>query len=214
MVGSFRGSAEHQKVPENDPDTVGGAVHCAECRTVLDGSRERVVTEGGTFCRACFDRLTAHLQQAFAAQGEGIAYPAAAVGGLLGGAAGSLVWWGFTVLTKISFGLVAVVIGVAVGRGILFASGNRRHLNLQILSAVIATLSFFYATFLVNRTFLARAYEKMGQSLSVPLVPGPAFFLRVVSAHFDVMQFVFLAIVVFEAWRIPAPVRFVPRQPA
>jgi hypothetical protein len=201
-------------VAEDEPDPVGAETRCAECHSVLDESQDRVVTEGGTFCRPCFDRLTAQLQQAYAVQGEDIPYPAAAVGGLLGGAAGALAWWGFTVVTNISFGLVAVVIGVGVGRGIVYLSGNRRHLNLQILSAVIASLSFFYATFLVNRTFIARAFGKTGQSPSIPLMPDPALFLRVVSAHFDVMQVVFLAIVVYEAWRIPAPVRFPARRPA
>jgi hypothetical protein len=125
---------------------------------------------------------------------------------VLGGAAGAAVWWGFTVVTNIAFGLVAVVIGVAVGKGVILFSGGKRHVNLQFLSVVVSIVAFFYATFLVNRTFIERAFAKRGETLIIPLLPEPDQFFRVVRAGFDIMDLVFLAIVVWEAWRIPAPI--------
>ena len=102
---------------DNETESTAGQqdeVRCAECSTTLGEEQEREVTDDGTFCRPCFNNLTAQLQQVVAAQGQEINYPMAMVGGLGGGAVGVLVWWGFTVVTSIAFGLIAVVIGIAV----------------------------------------------------------------------------------------------------
>ena len=143
------------------------------------------------------------------AQGQDVNYPAAALGGLAGAVAGVLAWWGFTVLTSVAFGLVAIVIGVAVGKGVVMASGNKRHRNLQALSLLVSMAAFFYASYLVNRTFIQRAYAEKGEAVALPLLPEPGLFLAVVSGGFGVMDLVFLAIVGYEAWKIPAPLAIV-----
>jgi len=99
-----------------------------------------------------------------------------------------------------------VVIGFTVGKGVVILSGHKRARGLQILSAVISTLSFFYATYLVNRTFILRAYAEEGEELVIPLIPSLDMFFNVARAGFGIMDVVFLAIVVYEAWKIPAPV--------
>jgi hypothetical protein len=178
---------------------------CAECETPLAEGQDRETTENGTFCRPCFNNLTSQLRQALDAQGRDVNYTQALVGGLLGGAAGVLVWWGFTVFTKVAFGLVAVVIGFTVGKGIVLLSGGKRSRSLQGLSVAIALLAYVYASYLVTRTFLLA--QVAAQGLTLPLVPGPELLLRVVQAGFSIMDLVFAAIVVYEAWKIPAPLR-------
>ena len=173
---------------------------CAECGTLLAEGQERVVTDGGVFCRTCFASLRGQVEQAIATQGTDINYPAAAVGAVLGGLAGALVWWGFTVTTKYSFGLVAIVIGIAVGKGAMLFAGGRRSRGLQGLCVAVAALAFFYASYLVNRTVISRE-----GGVELPLVPGLGLLVRVVSLGFGVFDLVFLAIVLWEAWRIPAP---------
>jgi hypothetical protein len=182
------------------------AVRCAECGTVLQEGQDREVTEGGVFCRPCFEGLSTQLHQVLDAQGQDVDYGKAVAGGLAGAALGVLAWWGFTVLTHIAFGLVAVVIGVAVGKGVVMGSGNKRHRNLQALSAAISAAGFVYATYLVNRTFIHKAYAERGEPITLPLLPPPELFFRVVTVGFGVMDLVFLAIVLYEAWKIPAPV--------
>jgi len=194
---------------EGRSEPEGGEVRCAECGTVLPPGQDREATDGGVFCRSCFTSLTAQLQQIVEGQGQDISYGAAIAGGLAGAALGALAWWGFTVLTHIAFGLVAVVIGVAVGKGVVMASGSKHHRNLQVLSAAISVAGYAYATYLVNRTFIYKAYAESGEAVALPLLPGPDLFFRVVAAGFDVMDVVFLAIVVWEAWRIPAPLELV-----
>ena len=182
-------------------------VRCAECGTTFGEGQEREVTDDGTFCRPCFNNLTAQLQQVVAAQGQQINYPMAMMGGLAGGAAGVLVWWGFTVVTNIAFGLIAVVIGVAVGKGIVLLSGNKRHLNLQVMSVVISALGFVYASYLVNRTFINPSLVEQEDGFVLPVIPDFALLTEVVRLDFGIIDLVFLAIVAFQAWKIPAPVR-------
>ncbi len=182
-------------------------VRCSECGTVLTEGQDRQQTEDAVFCRPCFNNLTAQVQEAVAAQTRDINYPMALVGGLTGGAVGVVAWWGFTVVTNIAFGLVAIVIGLAVAKGIVILSGDKRGLNLQIMSVVISTLGFFYASYLVNRTFINRAYAEQGQDMMLPWVPSPELAFEVLKLGFGVMDLVFLAIVVYEAWKIPAPIQ-------
>jgi hypothetical protein len=192
---------------DHGTDAEPEAVKCAECGTLLSEGQDRETTDDSVFCRPCFNNLTAQLQQAVAIQGQDINYSMAAVGGLLGAAIGVLVWWGFTVVTNIAFGLVAVVIGIAVGKGVLMLSGNKRSQGLQITSVIIATLGFVYASYLVNRTFVQKALAEEGQDVVLPWIPNPEMLIWVLQLGFSFMDVVFLAIVVYQAWKIPAPMR-------
>ena len=180
---------------------------CAECGTTLAEGQEREVTGNGTFCRACFERLREQLRQAVEAQQRDVPWMRAVLGGLAGAALGVLAWWGFTIVTEIAFGLIAVGIGIAVGKGIVLASGQKRSQALQVLSVAISVAAFTYASYLVNRTFLQRAFAAQGTPGTLPFLPGPQLFFNVVKVGFGVMDVVFLAIVVYEAWKIPAPAR-------
>jgi hypothetical protein len=190
--------------PTNPPEA-----RCLQCGAAIDDPTEAVATEDGVFCARCFAALRSQLEQAVRAQSTDINYPVAALGGILGGAVGALIWWGFTVVTKISFGLVAVVIGLAVGHGVVRFAGKRSR-SLQMLSVTIAAIAYFYGQFLVNRTlFLRYARENLpdGDAIAIPLLPNPDVFFEMVSAGFGLFDLIFLAIVVFEAWRIPGPIR-------
>ena len=186
-----------------EPETI----RCSECNSALTEGQDRETTEDAVFCRPCFNNLTAQLHQAVEVQGQEINYSMAAVGGLAGAAVGVLVWWGFTVVTNISFGLVAVVIGFAVGKGVVMLSGDKRSQGLQITSVIISILGFVYASYLVNRTFIMSALAEQGETLVLPWIPAPDVLFNVLQLGFGFMDVVFLAIVVYEAWKIPAPFR-------
>lgn len=192
---------------EDTPTAMPEEEHCAQCGTVLAEGEDREVTEGGVFCRTCYGALREQVRMAIQAQGADIPYPNAVIGAVLGGALGAVVWWGFTVVTQIAFGLVAVVIGFAVGKGILLMTGNKRAQSLQILSVVVSGLSFFYASYLVNRTFILRAFAEDGEEIILPLLPSPELLVKAVGINFGVMDLVFLAIVLYQAWKIPAPLQ-------
>jgi len=167
-----------------------------------------VEASGRLYCRSCYETLAHELRQAVAAMSTDVNYPLATVGALAGGALGVLAWWGFTVMTRISFGLVAVAIGYLVGHGAMRLSGGKRTRGLQILAIVVAALCFFVATYLVNMTFINAALSTRGDPRRLPFPPlGVEQFVRVVAARFGVMDVVFLGIVVWQAWSILRPVR-------
>jgi hypothetical protein len=187
---------------------------CAQCSKTLSAS-DRIVAGDRVFCRACYETLRMHLQVALENTSRDVNYPMAVLGALLGGAAGVLVWWGFTVVTKIAFGLVAVVIGFLVANGAVRFAGHKRTAGLQVLSVVVCLVSFAVATYLVNMTFINRQLAQQGQSWRLSFPPDDlGQFVAVVRASFGFMDVVFLAIVLWEGWRIPKPLRLEVAPPA
>ncbi len=78
---------------------------------------------------------------------------------------------------------------------------------MQILSVSVASISYFYATYLVNRSYMLKGIEGTSE-VGLPLLPlDPSLFISVVSVGFELFDLIFLAIVAYEAWTIPAPVR-------
>jgi outer membrane lipoprotein SlyB len=106
---------------------------CAQCAKTLTPD-DRVASGGKVFCRSCYATLRQELHGAVAAMSTDVNWAGAITGAVLGGIAGTLVWWGFTVLTNIAFGLIAVAIGFLVGHGVVRFSGGKRTTGLQVLA--------------------------------------------------------------------------------
>jgi hypothetical protein len=187
--------------------TTPAATRCGRCQVSLSES-DRVPAGDRVFCRTCYDILKLQLRSGVAAMSEGINYPLAAVGALLGGIVGALAWWGVTVLTKMGFGLLAVVIGLLVGHGTLRFAGGKRSAGLQVLSVAVGTLSFLVAVYLVNMTFINELLIQRGEAGRVSFPPATlSMFYTVIAANFGIMKLVFLGIIVYEAWFIPRPIK-------
>ncbi|MBC8423900.1 hypothetical protein H8E07_07230 [bacterium] len=185
-------------------------VSCLQCGADIPPGTPRHTTEDGAVCAACLEAIKSQVQATIGEQGRDINWVNALLGGLLGGSLGVLIWWGLTVLTSRSFGLVAIVIGFLVGKGVVMLTGGKRARGLQILSVLIATVAYGYASYLVMRTFLLRlAADDPDLSLMIglPLLPDPGRLVDVVRLDFGIMDMVFLAIVIWQAWRMPAPIR-------
>ncbi|HEV8336141.1 MAG TPA: hypothetical protein VGR67_06995 [Candidatus Polarisedimenticolia bacterium] len=180
---------------------------CNRCNTELGATQDRVQTTEGILCPPCANNLQAERTRDIQAQGQDVNYPMALLGALLGGTLGVLAWWLITVWTNTAFGLVAILIGIAVGKGTTMLAGNKRSRGLQILSLIVAGSAFFYASFLVNRSFIQQALEKEGREMALAILPNPATMAQVVALNFDVMSVLFLAITLWEAWKIPGPAK-------
>lgn len=178
---------------------------CAQCSRSLS-ALDRVQLPDRVLCRSCYESLKREVELAVAAQSVDVNYPMALAGAVAGGTVGVLFWWGFTVVTKIGFGLIAVAIGFLVGLGTVRFAGGKRSVGLQAVSIVVAVASFFVASYLVNMTFINRQLEASGDNFRVAFPPESVdLLLQVLKANFGVMDLVFLAIVVYEAWKIPRP---------
>ena len=191
----------------NESTTTPTATRCGRCQAALT-EREQVTAGDRVFCRTCYDILKLQVRTGVAAMSQDINYPIAAIGAILGGVVGAVAWWGLTVLTKIGFGLVAVVIGLLVGHGTLRFAGGKRSLGLQVLAVAVGALSFLVAVYLVNMTFFNEALAQRGEAWRVGF-PPPSInvFYRVIAANFGIMKLVFLGIIVYEAWFIPRPIK-------
>ena len=198
---TFQAAMSDATPPPAQPSTAT----CARCeKTLTEG--DRVLAADRAFCRSCYEVLKFELQQAVARMSEDINYPLATLGAVLGGAVGALAWWGFTVLTEIGFGLVAVVIGFLAGHGAVRFAGGKRSAGLQAIAVTAGALSFLVAAYLVNMTFLNQALQQRGETWRIPFPPHSVdMFYRVLAVNFGLMKLVFLAIVVYEAWVIPRP---------
>ncbi len=183
------------------------ATRCGRCQAALSES-DRVPAGDRVFCRTCYDILKLQVRTGVAAMSEGINYPVASIGAVLGGTAGALAWWGLTVLTKIGFGLVAVVIGLLVGHGTLLFARGKRSVGLQAMAVAVGALSFLVAVYLVNMTFINQALAQRGEAWRVGFPPASVnAFYQVIAANFGIMKLVFLGIIVYEAWFIPRPIK-------
>jgi hypothetical protein len=194
----------------------GGAVAppavetCAQCGRTLTAD-DRVAAGDRVFCRSCYASLRAQVEQAVTAMSTDINYLNAAVGAVLGGTVGALLWWGFTVVTHFSLGLVAIAIGVLTAMGAVKFAGGKRSTGLQGLSVVVALASYVVATYLVNMTFVNKALAEQGDSFRIAFPPQSlALAGRVLTARLGIMDAVFLAIVLWEAWKIPRPMALPP----
>ena len=187
------------------PQTEAESMVCLQCEQVLNENDDRETTENGVLCRNCYDNLAAQVKALVDQQGKDINYPMAVIGALLGGMAGAIAWWGFTVITGWKFGLVAVVIGITVAKGILLLTGGKRSTELQIIAVATSILSYFYANYLVSRTMLLKEYPEMAQNLG--LVPDIQIFFQITQLTFGLFTVIFLAIVIWQAWRMLAPAK-------
>ncbi len=177
---------------------------CAQCATAV-AFADRVDTGDRSFCRTCYDQLQSELREVALQSRSDISYPAAFTGAVLGGALGALVWWGFTVMTSIALGFIAIAIGFLVGHGAVRFAGGKKSRELQIMSVAVALVSILAATYLVNMTFINQALEKQGDVQRLAFPGNLGVFFRVIGLNFGIMDVVFIAITLWEAWKIPAP---------
>lgn len=187
---------------------------CAQCEKTLTPN-DRVAAGDRSFCRACYETLFQELRRSITAITTDINYPLATIGAVLGGVAGIALWWGFTVFTNIAFGLIAVAIGWLVAQGAVRFAGNKRSLGLQLLSIGVSIASFAVASYLVNMTFINRQLARAGDARRLPFPPTSIEgFGAVVALGFGLMDLVFVAIMVWEAWTIPKPPQLPEQAPA
>lgn len=189
--------------------TAPAAPTCAQCGKTLEGD-DRVSSGGKDFCRSCYGSLRAELEHAVSSQSSDINYVNATLGAALGATVGALAWWGFTALTHWAIGLLAVAIGFLAGHGAVRFAGGKRSGGLQAVSIAAALISYFFATYLVNMTFINKAFADRGEATRLGFPPNFEVLFGVVSLNFGIMDVVFLAIAVYEAWKIPRPFQLPP----
>jgi len=78
--------------------------------------------------------------------------------GIVAAIVGALIWFGFVVATGILWGLISVVIGYLVGKSVVWGSGNKRGVKLQLLSFSLTCLSLFFGEYLIFSWYIHDIY--------------------------------------------------------
>jgi hypothetical protein len=114
----------------------------------------------------------------------------------------SLLWYGFVVLTNIQFGLVAVIIGWAIGFGVVKGSGNQRGFGLVVISLALTLFAMMYSLYLVIRHFIN---EETGEAL-FPIFADPIVMVMLNVAYIkeDLLTLLFWAIALYGAYKLPS----------
>jgi hypothetical protein len=175
-------------------------------------------------CHACVaaaqDRLTAESaaapvepSPAFAAAGaaaepvqaSGFAEYAKAV--LFGGIAaivGAIVWDKFVLWTGWQIGLIAVALGALVGVAVRAGAQGRPGSLLPWIGALLAGFSIFLGYALLADEMMAReAPQEAARFMSLPFIIRLPILMIGTVQFLDLMDWVFIAIGVWEGWSIP-----------
>jgi predicted lipid-binding transport protein (Tim44 family) len=112
---------------------------CTRCSTPLHGAYFEV--NGHTVCEACCYQLR-EAAPAGSRMGRVLRATAAGVGA---GLAGAILYWGILAATGYEFGLIAIVVGFAVGKAVRWGSGDRGGRAYQTLAIALTYLSIVSA---------------------------------------------------------------------
>jgi len=116
---------------EYGEQAASAAQACSACGGPLQG--EYFLANGHVVCGNCVAQLNA-ARDAGSPLGR---FGLAILGGLLAGALGAGLYFGIAELTGYEFGLVAIVVGFAVGAAVRWGSGGRGGLPYQLLAVFI-----------------------------------------------------------------------------
>ena len=117
----------------------GAATACSVCAASLQDVYYEA--NGQTVCGACCEQLRAEL-----AAGTGLTRAVRAIGaGAVAMIAGSVLYWAILAMTGYEFGLIAIVVGVAVGKAVSWGSYGRGGWKYQTLAMVLTYLSIVSA---------------------------------------------------------------------
>lgn len=128
-----------------------------------------------------------------------------AVLGFIAAIATAVIWYLLVVLTKWQFGLLAMLVGFVVGQAVLYGSGRKGSLKLQIISAVLTLFGMALGEYLITRHFASLYFISQGYS-ALPLFLHPYSMLSLIIAGLksDPLTLLFWAIALWYAFAVPA----------
>jgi hypothetical protein len=119
----------------------------------------------------------------------------------------SLIWYAVVVVTNLQLGIIAVVVGLLVGLGMLKGAGGRSSRLLQFSAVVITILAMGLSEYLIVNHLVNKSLEAEGKGRYLPLLISPSGIAEYVylGLKSDPLTLVFWAIAVYEAFKILRP---------
>lgn len=178
------------------------AAACAGCGGPLAGFYYAIGEKPA--CAACHARITASDGTGtFARIARATAF------GMTGGVAGAAVWWLVAKLTGYELGLIAILVGLLVGKGVALGTRGAGGRGYQFLAVGIAYLSVALGHAPGVREQLPADWGSGALTAVAAFVVALAlpFVVPFVEGVGGLMALVILAIALWEAWRFSAPRR-------
>lgn len=172
-------------------------VNCSVCdKPICSGCQS--LANGNPVCPACREQIVQELRQ----ETQHPNVPGAIGLSLAAAVVSAVAWDKVTFYSGYKLGLIAVFIGVLTGYAAYHGSGRKRGRTLQIVGAATAVLGILLGEYLLLGDFI-RAELKFSIS---PLDPDYArFFVMEYLPSLNALDYVFAAIGLYEAFKIPRP---------
>ena len=221
---------ENKPDPAKEETQSQADIHCGVCKVGL--SDEYYTANDQAVCRACQQKLAHEL-----ASGGGGSFMGALFWGLLGAIAGAGLYYGVSAISGYEIGLVAIVVGILVGKGVRRGAGTLDHWAYRAMGigmTYVAIVSTYMPTVVEGMTGAATAAIGATESIGAgegmsgseietamagtgPVAIGTfgylvAFMLCLVApalmvAEGEIMWLIILAIGLWEGYKFSAPPR-------
>jgi len=151
-----------QPISFDDASASPGAVACARCQRPLN---EYWSMDGRVLCESCKDAIYAEQTSSEGAAGRVGKALAYGIGGMVVGAA---VWYTVTKLSGWEIGLIAILLGWLVGKGVFLGSGKRGGRGYQVLAVTLAYLGIGLA----GVPFVVEGWLEQSAQVATAAAPG------------------------------------------
>jgi hypothetical protein len=167
---------------------------CRSCRTRIEGDYFTVNQQ--PLCPWCRERLVRGVALAGGSFSRALGF------GVLAAAAGAAVYYAVAALTGYELGIIAIVVGVAVGKAVRRGAGPRAHWSYRALGLGLTWAS-------ISATYLPAILQGMRASAADARAVLTAFLFALfvpilLGAKGEIMSAIILAIGLWEGWRFSA----------
>lgn len=169
---------------------------CIRCRAPICPDCEARL-EGRSICRSCLAQIREQIASRYRAETYQVNYCGAFLCAALVATLAALCWSQLVVWTTYPLEFLGALLGGAVGYAARMGAGDKRGRPLQQLAAAITLVGIFLAHYLIFYRAFFR--DPAWQGYAAPLLAFPAY----LSASFDWLDWVFLAVGVAWAYWVP-----------
>ena len=182
---------------------------CTLCQQAIEG--EYYDVNGQIVCHRCQPALTESLEATPGFEG----FVRSIMFGGVACIVSAAIFWGFTVITNLELGLIALVVGFLVGKGVAWGSGRGGGIPFQLLAVALTYVSLAMANmgFEIYGSHVNQEIEPVGL-FDVPfLFIAWLIMLPVVVFQSSPISAVIHAIALWQAWRENSPLQIDVRGP-
>lgn len=124
--------------------------------------------------------------------------------GLLGALVGGLVWYLSVTITKWQLGIVAILVGLAVGWAVSYASRNEVAPSVAYISVLLTLIALFLSEYFIDLYFINEFLAAQGEYVPLWLPPGEMVNIVVESIKEAPLTLLFWGIALYESYKLPA----------